>query len=281
MEKYHSIFEATLKNELNVDLTYEENILYEELCRYIVMSNYGEKFIEFSLSREVLEKVKFIKDLAIEIGVRVKDLFKLFLNKVVFKFFKLIKWSFTEILNLLKKGFNIYKDLQNAIGEYLASTTVAKWTKEELKKLDNFLSKHPKVKKVAGIAVAGLLIYIWLTMSFTGHGDIDFDIDIIFQSLSGKFSLVDIFGTPSGINMLILFVTGAITGLGFPYPGSNIIKFSSAIIYTLAKKFKITLSKGKEKDVDKDLKDLNIKENKDMLIPYKPIFEKKLTQKEK
>jgi hypothetical protein len=48
--------------------------------------------------------------------------------------------------------------------------------------------------------------------------------------------------------MLLLFATGAIAGLSFPWPGSNLIKFAIAVLTTLAKYFHKKLSKGDDSD---------------------------------
>ena len=105
------------------------------------------------------------------------------MDKLVFKFFAKIKFSMSYLFKLVKKGFKAYKEIIKAIGEYVASTKVGKWTEEKLKQLDDFLAKHPRTKKIAGLAVAGILVYIWLNMTFTGNADYDFDMgDMIMGS---------------------------------------------------------------------------------------------------
>ena len=127
-----------------------------------------------------------------------KDLVKLFLNKVVFKFFAKIKFSLSYLFGLVKKGFKAYKQVIKAIGEYIANTKVGRWTEEKLKDLDAFLAKHPKTKRIAGIAVAGILIYIWLNMTFTGNADYDFDMGDMILALGGGFTLSTIFAGTRG-----------------------------------------------------------------------------------
>jgi len=46
------------------------------------------------------------------------------MNKVVFKFFKLIGWSMTNLFDLLKKGYKAYQTLQSVISEYISNTKV-------------------------------------------------------------------------------------------------------------------------------------------------------------
>lgn len=218
---------------------------YKLFCEYVWKSDGGRiQLVEFAFGKEIKEKIKFIKELAIETGFKLKDLLVLFMEKTVFKLFQIVGWSFKALFELLKKGFDAYKNMQLAIAEFIGDTKVVDWTKDKLIELDRFLKTHPKTKRIAGVAVAGLLIYIWLTMAFTGDAFDDFDISIIFMALSGSYNLFEIFGTLSGIRMLMLFATGAIAGLSFPWPGSNLIKFGIAVLTTIGKALHKKLTKG-------------------------------------
>jgi hypothetical protein len=176
----------------------------------------------------------FIKKLGERVSLKMVDLVKLFLNKTVFKFFSKIKFSMDWLFKLVKKGFKAYKDVIKAIGEYLASTKIGKWTEDKLKDLDAFLAKHPKTKRIAGMAVAGILIYIWLNMTFTGNADYDFDMTDMILALGGGFTLSTLFAGPEGMALLTLFATGVI-GLSFPWPGPQHFQFIGAVLYGSAK----------------------------------------------
>ena len=176
----------------------------------------------------------FIKELGEKVSLKIVDLVKLFLNKTVFKFFAKIKFSMEWLFKLVKRGFKAYKDVIKAIGEYLASTKVGKWTEDKLKDLDAFLAKHPKTKRIAGMAVAGILIYIWLNMTFTGNADYDFDMTDMILALGGGFTLSTLFAGPDGMALLTLFATGVI-GLSFPWPGPQHFQFVGAVLYGSAK----------------------------------------------
>ena len=176
----------------------------------------------------------FIRELGEKVSLKIVDLVKLFLNKTVFKFFAKIKFSMEWLFKLVKKGFKAYKDVIKAIGEYLASTKVGKWTEDKLKDLDAFLAKHPKTKRIAGMAVAGILIYIWLNMTFTGNADYDFDMTDMILALGGGFTLSTLFAGPDGMALLTLFATGVI-GLSFPWPGPQHFQFVGAVLYGSAK----------------------------------------------
>ena len=227
---------------------YEWNALDEReymlFCEYVWKSDGGRLLVEFSFGKEIREKIRFIKQFAVETGFKLKDLLKLFMEKLVFKLFQQIGWSIKSLYELMKKGFDAYKNLQIAIADFVGSTVVGEWTKDKLVELNRYLKTHPKTKRVVGVAVAGLMIYIFLTMSFTGDFIEDFSIDVVFMAFSGNYSLYEFFGTASGLKMLLLFASGTLLGLSFPWPGTNMIKFGIAILTTLAKFFKKKLSKG-------------------------------------
>ena len=150
-------------------------------------------------------------------------------------------WSFLKELKdiikvkiMVKKGFKAYKEVIKAIGDYLSKTKVGRWTEDKLKDLDAFLATHPKTKRIAGMAVAGILIYIWLNMTFTGNADYDFDMGDMILALGGGFTLSTLFAGPEGMALLTLFVTGVI-GLSFPWPGPQHLQFIGAIVYGSAK----------------------------------------------
>ena len=213
------------------------DIQYDEFVRFVKEHKLD---CDASLINELVipSKLKsiwtFIKDLKEKVSVKLVDLVKLFLDKVVFKFFAKIKFSISYLFKLVKKGFKAYKDIIKAIGEYVASTKVGKWTEDKLKALDDFLAKHPRTKKIAGIVVAGLLIYIWLNMTFTGNADYDFDMTDMISALGGGFTLSTLFAGPEGMALLMLFATG-VMGLSFPWPGPQSIQFIGAVLYGSAK----------------------------------------------
>tara|TARA_B100000282_G_scaffold24681_1_gene16186 strand:+ start:1812 stop:2513 length:702 start_codon:yes stop_codon:yes gene_type:complete len=202
----------------------KENKLDEENCviKEIVIPGKLKKIWSFITQLKDLIKVKLV------------DLVKLFLDKLVFKFFAKIKFSMEYLYKLVKTGFKAYKEVIKAIGEYMSNTKVGKWTEEKLKDLDAFLAKHPRTKKIAGIAVAGILIYIWLNMTFTGNADYDFDMTDMILALGGGFTLSKLFAGPEGMALLTLFATGMI-GLSFPWPGPQHFQFIGAVLYGSAK----------------------------------------------
>jgi len=210
---------------------------YDEFCLFVKEHGLDSEetiLSEFAIPGKLKKIWKFLMELKDIIKVKVVDLVKLFLDKTVFKFFAKIKFSLDWLFKLVKKGFKAYKDVIKAIGEYIANTKVGKWTEEKLKDLDAFLAKHPKTKRIAGMAVAGILIYIWLNMTFTGNADYDFDMTDMILALGGGFTLSSLFAGPEGMALLTLFATGMI-GLSFPWPGPQHFQFIGAVVYGSAK----------------------------------------------
>jgi len=217
--------------EILTELQYDEFVLFVNRYKLNEQCHVVNEIVIPSRLKKIWG---FIKELGKKVSLKMVDLVKLFLNKTVFKFFAKIKFSMEWLFKLVKKGFKAYKDVIKAIGEYLASTKIGKWTEDKLKDLDAFLAKHPKTKRIAGMAVAGILIYIWLNMTFTGNADYDFDMTDMILALGGGFTLSTLFAGPEGMALLTLFATGVI-GLSFPWPGPQHFQFIGAVLYGSAK----------------------------------------------
>lgn len=209
---------------------------FQEFKRHIELMEQG-LLNEFGMPSWIKDKFQFIQELATVMKTDAKVLFSLFKDSKVYKFFGFVKWSITKLFSLIREGFNLYKTVLDVISEFVAKQKIMKWTTEKLQELDEFIKKHPKTMKVAGVVVAGMLIFIWFKMTFTGDPSYDFDMETILLALAGKFSIAQIFGGKDGVKLLMLFVTGLI-GLSFPWPSSQSIQFVGSIVYSLARVLK-------------------------------------------
>jgi len=215
---------------------------YSEAIRLLEMEN-GKLLTEFELVKltdAIKEKYWFFVELAQISKTRVQDLLVACKNKKIFEFFREIKFSLGMLYSKLKAGFQLYTDLQLKIADYVASTKVVKWTDNELKKLQDFLVKHPALKKVGGVVVGGLLLWMFLDDGGTSTGNANYDMDLssALKAVKGDYDLPTLFGGPEGTRMLLLFATGKLTGLTFPWPMSTNVKLVLALvngIYKLSK----------------------------------------------
>jgi len=219
------------------DFLLTEDEEYREFCEFVDSHEIITEGLLGKITGKLRSKLDFMKDISTKLNLNFGSLVKMFKDSRVFKFFHRIGWSFQKLYDLLKKGFKLGHNLADAIAQYMAETKVAKWTQEELRKLDNFLKKHPKTRRIVGIGVAAILAYIWFNMTFTGSFEYDFGMGDLLGALTGKMVLADIFAGKDGIKLLMLFTTGLL-GLSFPWPGPGTIKFVAAIVQTIAKKIK-------------------------------------------
>lgn len=182
-------------------------------------------------------------------GILLKDLVKAFANKGIFKLLKGIRFDLSKLLKsimsamaLINKGLlGIFRELEN-------TGLIAKLRKG-IVKIDDLLNKYPLLKKVAGVALAGLLLYMWMSMSFVGDVSYDFDTSDILDALSGKFDLADLFLSAGGMRDLFVFVVGATTGISFTYLLADKASLLVALAYTALKRSDFALAKKIAKSV--------------------------------
>jgi len=217
---------------------YIEERSYFEAIDIIESGEYlNEGFLD-TISGNVKKKIEFIKSIAKAGNKKLEDVVKMFKDKKVFQFFAKIKFSLKKLYSMAKKGWKVYTKFESVISEYIASTKVVKWTSKELKRLDDYLMKHPNIKAFAGVAVSALLIFIWLNMSFTPDLEYSMSFDDIVSAATGSFSLSDLFSGPEGVKLLTYFATGAILGLSFPWPGPTSVQFVSGMLFSISKKLR-------------------------------------------
>ena len=210
----------------------EEHDYYEALT-ILETAELNENILG-GLTSGVRAKLDFIKTLASTAGANLQDTLTLFKDSRVFKFFSALRFNLDNLWKSIKAGFAAYSQIQRAVAEYISKTKIGRWTEEALRDLDVWLQKHPTIKRISGFAVAGMLLYIWLNMSFTGDLSYDFDASDILAALSGKFALSTLFAGTEGTRMLLLFVTGVI-GLSFPWPGPTSAKLAISLLNGLRK----------------------------------------------
>ncbi len=219
--------EIVLENEYK-DYLYSISLLenYEGLINENILT---------SLSPKIRKIIKFIKDIADNTNQSLSELLKLFKNSKVYNFFKIINFSFNYLFKILKKGFNNYKKLEHLIFNYLHTLNSVKSIKEKMKLLDEFLISHPLIKKMGGVGVSAILIYIWLNMSYTPDLEYSMSWEDMITTLSGNYSIEELFGSEAGIKMLTLFATGVLTGLTFPWPGPQSAHIAGGLVLGLYK----------------------------------------------
>jgi len=223
-------YEDFLIESDSYELDYETYCLFlDEKLNENFLSGLKDKAVAAAMRvlgpiREFLQKIA--EDFKVGIGkvveaFRQRSVFE-FLKAIRFNFRSLIK-AFSELTGLIKKGlFGIF--------ETISKTGVVERLRSGAMKIDQFLDEYPLIKRVGGLVIAGILIYMWLNMTFIGDFDFDFNLGDVTAALVGKFAIADLFLGPSGLVLITLFVTGPY--ISVPWLGSSIYNMCIALFYT-------------------------------------------------
>ena len=199
------------------------------------------------------KEVKAIfEELATRFKADISDMIEAIKQRDVFGAIKAFGFSLGKIVKAVHEALSILRKGLMNVFEEIANSGVVQKLRSGAIKVDEFFDQHPILKKVGGVALAGLLLFIWLHSTLLGDVG-DFDMGVIGAALVGSFSITDLFTTPSGIAMLALFVTG-MTGLsgiawfgtatniviGLVYTGLVKLK-SSPTAHALAQKLRTTI----------------------------------------
>ena len=118
-----------------------------------------------SIFKEIKKDLIKLSD---DMKIDVLDIVSSFKSKNMFSMLKVFKFSIkhifksvTALSNLVRKGlFNIFEEIHK--------TGAFKKIEKGLMSIDDLLNKYPLLKKVGGIAIAGLIFYMWTQMTFIG-----------------------------------------------------------------------------------------------------------------
>lgn len=222
-----------------------KQITYEEYCA-ILDSVYGRcSLTELSLIQIQRSLTILFKQLRSELR-KISSQFKLSTQEIIAAFKSRDAFGVLKGFGFnVKLMFNAIKELTKFVREGLLTvfkelekTKAIQKLRRGFIKVDDLIKRHPILTKVTGIALAGLLLYIWLNMTFIGDFEYDFDFTQISDALAGKFSIADMFLSPEGLMLISLFGTGFAFGLSVPWLGKSLYNLVLAIIYTSSKKMK-------------------------------------------
>lgn len=190
---------------------------------------------------------KDIGKVAKEVGASKAEITKAFKQKSVFSGLKAFGFS----LKAMGKGVQAATGLiKNGIGntfQEIEKSNIGQKVKSGTMKVDQVLDKHPILKKVGGVAVAGMLTYAWLNMTFIGDLDYDFDVSAIPNALAGDWSISDTIVGKDGMMTAGLLGLGMATGLSVPWLGKTVLNVGLAAAYTGAKRLRDSGLAGKIK----------------------------------
>lgn len=164
----------------------------------------------FKHVNELFKRVtEMIQQVAHSIGAEVTEIIDLFRTKPMLAFLKAIRFSLKTIVTPLREFSKLYKDGILKVFEHIHQTKAFQKIHSGAMKIDEFLDEYPVLRRLAGPAVAGLLIWMWLSGNFTGNPELDMDLSAIVKAaLAGQWSVADLFTSKQGLAALGLLFTG-------------------------------------------------------------------------
>lgn len=220
-----------------------EDITYEQYCAVLHAVLGSKEITALSLPSVLMhffdEYKKIMTDIAQHLKISKEHVVEAFKERSVFKFLAAVKFSLKAALKAVKATTALMHYGLLAIVKDLEHKGVFKHLQKGAHAVDEFLDAHPLFRKLAGPALAGLMIWIWFHMSFSGHVDSDLALTSAIDALRGHFSIYDLFASKAGIEGLVLLALG-MSGMSlFDYLSESTLNFLLALFYTAAHKLKL------------------------------------------
>lgn len=160
------------------------------------------------------------------------ELISAFKQKSIFSILKAFKFNITLAFRAVGEASKAIRGGLGAVFKELYETKAVQKLRTGAIKVDSILNKYPKLKKIGGLVVAGLLLYMWLNMTFIGDLDYDFNFTNVVNSLRGSYSITDLFVSADGLMLIALFGSGTAFGLSMPWLGAKSYNLLLALTYT-------------------------------------------------
>ncbi len=214
--------------------------LNEDQMEYSQYVAFLDNILNESISSVIPSFLREIKQVILEIAKDTKEdissFMELLKDRNVFTF--LHKIGLTLGLRLIKSFSILISKPLEVVFKELHSTALFNKIVENKGTMNDFLEKNPVLKTMSKYALAGMLIFIWLNVSFTGSIDFDMDLSIINDAISGKYTIVDFLTSKDLVKSMVLVFTGAVMSISFIWMGSSVYNVLLALLYTVAKKKK-------------------------------------------
>lgn len=198
-----------------------------------------ERSVELSAFGAVLlpELKRIVKEVSDLGNLTVAEVVESLKSPTAWKFFSALKFNFKLIGKAISSLADLYKagimDLCTAVYETKA------WKNVELlaRMCDDWLAKHPNLKRIVGFGILGFYLIGFINGNYTGHPEMDMDFTTaIAAAYSGNYSLSDFFTSPQGILFVTLWVSSAAFSVSIPWFSIHpILSVFEALCFTTAK----------------------------------------------
>ena len=190
--------------------------------------------------------------------VSIRSMIDLLRNPYIVKFFRHIGWSFKELYRIVKKGYETWRLFVNMIEEYKKKNMFGRWNIKEYNKFEKWIYAHKKIKKFNPESISGMMVYVWLNMSFMDNIEWELDVADVIMAFSGTYTMENILSSNDGVNFVVTVSTMPIK-FNFVYDKSVNMQFIVSTINTIAKRFKVKLDEVNAKDAEFEKRFLGVK----------------------
>jgi hypothetical protein len=215
---------------------YESNLTYEE---YVTILESYDKLDEslIGLIPGIFQELKdTMQEIVEDFKVEMSDIIDALKNKEVFRLLKTI--GFRTALKAFRSFSKLISAPVSRAFKELHDTKMFQSFRENRDTIREFLDRHPVIKKLSGIALAGLLLYIWFNMTFIGALQFDMDLSDVVDAIRGTYTIEHFLTSPDIVKYIVLFLTGFVGGFSVAWLGHSIYNLILAITYTFYKKNK-------------------------------------------
>jgi hypothetical protein len=204
-----------------------------------------QKVKDAGLTKKLMSFIKdlraMINRLVSELGLELAEVIAAFQTKPMFAFFKAIKFSLSLLIKPIHEFTKLYQAGILKIFAELHKTGALQKLNKGAVKVDELFDRYPLLRRLAGPAIAGLMLWMWLSANFTGEPGLDMDLtNMIKAALYGHWSAAELFTSPAGLAALGLLVAGLLTPWPSPLWLNEALPFNLmvALCYTAFKHLK-------------------------------------------
>jgi hypothetical protein len=170
------------------------------------------------LGKFVTSFSKYFKVLAKETGLTLSVVVEAFKSKNVFNVLKALGFALAKAVSAVRSFAALYESGIMSVFRGIVESGALDRIKRGLMRVDELLNRYPLLKRLAGVGVAGFLLWCFLTANFTSVPKLDMDMStVVSAALHGDFSLDDLFTSPSGVLLLTTLFT-SLAGFAMPTP---------------------------------------------------------------
>jgi len=212
----------------------------------LIEEGFFDKAKEFlqSIPERFREAMGLIKELAKKAGAKIKEVINLFKNEHIYHFFRSIGWNIGLMARAVKIAMRKWTEVRQMLIDKLISLKPLEWVKRHWGQICREIDKWWKklFPTIGGFILAGMLIWIWFSMTFTGDFHYDFDNQLIIDTLKNTAGFADCF--QNNFDLFILLTIGLTTGgaaiWGVQTVAMNAVRLTISMIYSILLKYKDT-----------------------------------------